>query len=212
MAPDRGLDVIHHYRIDQELGWLKDCPHIQLKANVSPRRAKYFKTSKGVAMLYVGTEKTNKIVAYPITNPDQNPNEGCLKWGEPTVIDAFGNGTAKNKPFLGEMRIKHDMLYVSDRNDNSFGAGNDSMSIFSINQDTGIPKFVRRFSVGSQAPKTFSFNAKGDKMVIGAQQSGRFVINSVNTTTGMPGAVANQSVVAPTNGMVGGLTSVLFAE
>ena len=220
LVPDVGLGMIHQFSIDQQTGRLSRCASFDLNPsdpNMTPRRLKFWMSPNQVPVLFAGMEKTSEIMKILVTNYNDTAAE-CLKFNRvKTMVSAFSQrGGPQTKSFIGEMRIKNNFLYVSNRGDETFEEDSgriDSISMLKINETNGDTTWVKQYATGGSYPRTMVFNAKGDKLVIGNQISGTVQVDTVNINTGDLTELANGSAIpAWASGKRNGLSSVVWAD
>ena len=104
-------------------------------------------------------------------------------------------------------------LYVSTRNDSSFGAGIDGIATFALTPGSANFNFTDAVSTYGAGPRTFDISFDGQFVAIGNQLSGEVVILSRDTKTGALGTeVASYVVTPPTNVTYLGLSSVIWDQ
>jgi 6-phosphogluconolactonase (cycloisomerase 2 family) len=103
-------------------------------------------------------------------------------------------------------------LTTSNRADNSFGANNDSLALFSLSS-SGDFTFQNIYPTYASYPRTMVINKAGDKVAIGNQNSASVTVVERNVTSGVFGRLLGSVVVGSTgsNGN-GGLSSVIWEE
>lgn len=123
-----------------------------------------------------------------------------------------GNSTAPSGTKLGEIRIKDNFLYTSNRNDKKFSP-NDSMTQYTIAADGSLTWTDNTSSYGTY-PRTFDINKAGTYVAIGDQTTANVAIVARDTTTGKLGKrVADLRIGAagrPEN--EDGVSAVVWAE
>ncbi|CZT04512.1 hypothetical protein WAI453_011540 [Rhynchosporium graminicola] len=205
LAPDLGADVIRIYKIDKASGKLTACPSYVEPGGTGPRHGVFW----GKDVLYVANELANSVHAFAVTYP----SSGCLTLTRSQSLTTMtGNKAAPVGTKVGELHVKGNFLYVSNRRDLSF-APNDSIATFSLSS-TGVMTFVDISSSGGTYPRTFSINKAGDLMAIGDQTTANVVVVKRDPATGQLGPQLASLRV----GSVGraenddGLSSVLWDE
>lgn len=130
-----------------------------------------------------------------------------------TLSPYEGNRSAVAGTKLGEIKVKDNFLYTSNRNDKKFSASEDSLSQFTISSDGSIAWTDTTSSYGTY-PRTFDINKVGDFVAIGDQTTANVAIVARDVRTGKLGKrVADLRI-----GTVGtpenedGLSAVVWAE
>jgi len=159
--------------------------------------------------LYIGNELANTVHEFTVTYPAS----GCIALSRTQVLTTLpGNETAPTGTKVGEVHIKDNFLYASNRRDLQFSP-NDSMASFSLG-DAGSMTFQQITSSGGTYPRTFSINKAGDLVAIGDQTTANVAVVKRDNTTGLLG----EQVASLRIGTVGtpenddGLSAVLWDE
>ncbi|KAG4442887.1 hypothetical protein IFR05_001591 [Cadophora sp. M221] len=205
LAPDLGADQIRIYKIDSTSGKLTDCPSYIEPGGTGPRHGVFW----GKDVLYVGNELANTVHVFAVSYPAS----GCLTLTRTQSLTSLpGNKTAPSGTKIGEVHVKDNFLYVSNRRDLSFSP-NDSIATFSLST-TGVMTFVDIISSGGTYPRTFSINNAGDLMVIGDQTTANVVVVKRDPVTGKLGPQVASLRVGVTGNAENddGLSSVLWDE
>jgi 6-phosphogluconolactonase (cycloisomerase 2 family) len=129
-----------------------------------------------------------------------------------TLTPYQGNATAPAGTKVGEIKVKGDFLYTTNRNDKKFNP-NDSLTQYTISSN-GTLKWTANTSSYGTYPRTFDINKAGDFVAIGDQTTSNVAIVPRDPTTGKLGErVADLRI-----GTVGtpenedGLSAVVWAE
>ncbi|KAK0115651.1 hypothetical protein ONS95_000079 [Cadophora gregata] len=205
LAPDLGADLIRIYKIDSTSGKLNDCPSYVEPGGTGPRHGVFW----GKDVLYVANELANTVHAFAVTYPAS----GCLTLTRTQSLTSLpGNRTAPTGSKIGEIHVKDNFLYVSNRRDLSFSP-NDSIATFSLST-TGVMAFLDIISSGGTYPRTFSINNAGDLMAIGDQTTANVVVVRRDPVTGRLGPQVASLRVGVTGNAENddGLSSVLWDE
>ena len=186
VVTDYGADKIRLFAINED--GFSAGPEYETPVESAPRHSK-FATVAGQTYLYVLEELANTITTYPVGNS----NDQLLYLLPPThVIDTFG-GTASaetlKKANAAEILISSDnkFVLVSNRHDGSF-PDSDSLATYSINAD-GSLSFMQLVPVGGIAPRHFTLNQAGDKVLVAVQESSKITVLERDPQTGMVGGI-----------------------
>lgn len=116
-----------------------------------------------------------------------------------------GSGSA------AEVHVAGNFVYASNRNDQAFGTGQDSLMTYTINQNGSLSVLEATNSHGWYA-RTFSVNSAGDLLAVGGQASSTVSIISRDPSTGrLRDLVARVQVgELGTDGGWDGLSSVVW--
>ncbi|CZR55570.1 uncharacterized protein PAC_05458 [Phialocephala subalpina] len=205
LAPDLGADLIRIYKIDASTGKLTACTPYTDTPGTGPRHATFW----GKNTLYVGNELANSVHSFSVSYPAG----GCITLTKlQTLTTMPGGKSAPSGTKVGEVHVKDNFLYASNRRDLTFSP-NDSMASFSLDT-SGTMTFQGLTSSGGTYPRTFQVNQEGDLVVIGDQTTANVVVVKRDVSTGLLGPqVASMRI-----GSVGqaendnGLSAVLWDE
>lgn len=129
-----------------------------------------------------------------------------------TLTPYQGNSTAVAGTKVGEIKLKDNFLYTTNRNDKKFKP-NDSLTQFTISSD-GTLAWTDITSSHGTYPRTFDINKAGDYVAIGDQTTSNVAVVARDTVTGKLGdLVANLRIgAAGTPENEDGLSAVVWAE
>jgi 6-phosphogluconolactonase (cycloisomerase 2 family) len=96
-----------------------------------------------------------------------------------------GNSSATQGTKVGEIKLKGNFLYTTNRNDKKFSP-NDSLTQFTIASDGALTWTATTSSYGTY-PRTFDINKAGDYVAIGDQTTANVAIVKRDTVTGKLG-------------------------
>lgn len=204
LAPDLGADLIRIYSIGSS-GNLTACTSYVENPGTGPRHGAFSTNGK---VLYVVNELANTVHAFSVAYAD-----GCILLTKFQVLTTIaGNQTAPAGTKVGEVHVKDNFLYASNRRDLSF-ASSDSIASFSLDS-SGSMSFIDIVSSGGTYPRTFDITKTGDFVVIGDQTTANIVVVQRDPETGTLGpALASMRI-----GSVGtaesdnGLSAVLWDQ
>lgn len=218
LVPDLGADLIRINKIEKSSGQLTECGAGKAPPGSGPRHGVFYtpetaksRVSRAAAgtMLYIANELTNSVGAWTVSYP----SGGCLSLGfKQTITPYQGNATAARGTKVGEIKVKGNFVYTSNRNDKKF-SGSDSITQYTIGTDGSLTWTDTTSSYGTY-PRTFDINKAGDFVAIGDQTTSNVAIVSRDTKTGKLGArVADLRIGStgiPEN--EDGLSAVVWAE
>lgn len=221
IVPDLGADQIRINKIDADSGKLTECPSGTPVGGTGPRHGVFWtpggrnssisrvRRQSSSPVLYIANELSNSVSAWGVTYEAG----GCLTLAHKQTITPYeGNATATRGTKVGEIHIKDNFLYTSNRVDKKFN-GNDSITQYTIGADGTLTWTAITSSHGTY-PRTFSINKAGTFVAIGDQTTANVAIVPRDPTTGKLGdLVANLRIGAtgvPEN--EDGLSAVIWAE
>lgn len=224
IIPDLGADIIRIYKIDKTSGQLTECPGAKPRPGTGPRHgafwvpsgAKSSRIRRGNAaaadgtVLFIANELSNTISGWGVTYPASG---GCMTLSlKDTLTPYSGNATAPQGTKVGEVHVKDNFVYTSNRNDKKFRP-NDSITQYTISS-TGSITFTENTSSFGTYPRTFDINKAGDYVAIGDQTTANVAIVKRDTTTGkLTGQAATLRIgTAGTPENEDGVSAVVWAE
>ena len=160
-------------------------------------------------MLFIADELSNSVSGWAVTYP----SGGCLTLTlKQTLTPYQGNATAVRGTKVGEIKVKGNFVYSSNRNDKKFN-GNDSITQYTISPNGSLSWTAITSSHGTY-PRTFDINKAGDYVAIGDQTTANVAIVTRDPKTGKLGdKVGDLRIGAagrPEN--EDGLSAVVWAE
>ena len=161
-------------------------------------------------MLFIANELNNSVSGWSVSYP----SGGCLTLTLKQTITPYANGaTAPQGTKVGEIRVKDNFLYSSNRNDKKFGSQADSITQYTISS-SGTLTFTELTSSYGWYPRTFEINKAGDFVAIGDQTTANVAIVKRDPATGkLTGQVANLRIgSAGTAENEDGVSAVVWAE
>lgn len=208
LTPDLGADRVRIFRIDSPSGELTNCADLVAAPGDGPRHGE-FGTFGDLEVLYVVNELSQSVSVWA----PEGSSDDCLSLVHLQTLSTYAPGT---EPPAGvkaaEVHVIDNFVYVSNRNDQSFGPERDSLAVYEVDPETGLLTFLELADAHGYFPRTFSINAKGDKIAIGGQTTSNVAILARNTTNGLiEGLIA--SVEVATDGTVNsedGLSAVVW--
>jgi 6-phosphogluconolactonase len=169
LAPDRGLDLVHVYRLDQA-GKLaaNDPPFARTRPGAGPRHLAFHPTRP---IAYVCDELDSTVTAYTF-----DPERGTLTPLQviPTLPVAFiGN----NAPAEIQVAPSGRFVYVSNR-------GHDSIAIFSVDPASGMLSPLGWEPTRGHTPRFFTLDPAGAMLYAANLESHTIVAFAVEAQTG----------------------------
>jgi 6-phosphogluconolactonase (cycloisomerase 2 family) len=160
-------------------------------------------------MMYVANELANTVTSFSVSYP----SSGCMAFEKQQELSPFpDNADAPSGTKVGEVHVKDNFVYNSNRADGSF-SGNDSIATWSLSS-TGAMTFQGLTNSYGTYPRTFAINAAGTYMAVGDQTTANVAILERDPSTGELGdLVANLRI-----GSIGhaenedGLSAVVWAR
>ncbi|KAK9320532.1 Lactonase, 7-bladed beta-propeller-domain-containing protein [Lipomyces orientalis] len=198
LVPDLGADLVYIFYVDPSTGQLEQLEPLAVTPGSGPRHAVFWtpRGSKGKpkeVYLYLVGELNNSLSAFKVT------------YSGKTGISFFksyeGSTYGERVPPVGskaaEIAIspENNHVVVSNRNDNTFGLGNDSFAVFSCANSFRNVTFLDLYPAYGSFPRQFSIN-KEDKMVAVALQNSHMVaITRWDKKAGAPGTLLAEKLL-----------------
>ena len=191
LVPDLGADLIRINKIDKTSGQLTECGSGKPAPGTGPRHGAFWSPAGATSRVRRGAEGTVLFVANELANTVSSwavsyPSGGCLTLTMKQSLTPYqGNSTAVRGTKVGEIKVKDNFLYTSNRNDKKF-APNDSMTQYTISADGSFAWTETTSSYGTY-PRTFDINKAGDFVAIGDQTTANVAIVARDIATGKLG-------------------------
>ena len=169
LIADKGLDIVHSYRLDQETGKLSPVQALKCHGASCPRHLWWHPNRRWV---YVNTEYTATIIA---CSYDQE--QGTLAPFQ--VVSALPDTVFDVNTMTSELVVDPSgrFLYISNRRHNS-------LSAFRIDQETGRLTLVNNVDCGGVKPRFFAIEPGGKYLFCGNQMSDNLVLFRIDQESG----------------------------
>lgn len=169
-VPDLGLDKIVSYRLNTSTGKLtpNDPAFTAVPPGFGPRHMMFGKSGK---FAYLLGEMSSKVItlSYDAAHGKLTPIQTIA------TIPADFKGEDNSAELA--MDTSGRFLYASNR-------GHDSVSLFSIDQRTGLLKLLQVESSGGKIPRSIAIDPSGRHLLAADQDSGRIVVFDRNRNSG----------------------------
>ncbi|KAK1068749.1 hypothetical protein LTR74_005407 [Friedmanniomyces endolithicus] len=213
IVPDLGADLIRIFSIDSTTGKLTTCTPAKAGAGDGPRHGVWWSPNDATVaglMLYTVNELGNSVTGWQASYP----HSGCLSLTKTQTLSTYESGAPPSSTLpvkAAEVHVRGNFLYAANRNDQTFGSGQDSLVTYNISS-AGVLDFVEATNAHAWYPRTFSVNQAGDMIAVGGQTSSNVAIIARNTVTGRLGSLlASIDVATPgTDGGEDGLSAVVW--
>ncbi|KAL2173288.1 Lactonase, 7-bladed beta-propeller-domain-containing protein [Thermothelomyces heterothallicus CBS 202.75] len=217
VVPDLGADLLRVFRINAETGELTACSEGQAGPGDGPRHVVFWKNADGLQKAYVVNELGNSVSAWDVEYPedDDAAAAGCLALNKTQTLSTYEPGTSGGPTTkAAEIRVVGNFLYASNRADETFGPGQDSIATYTIDEQTGELAWLEAANSYSYYPRTFEFNRDGTLVAVGGQTSSNVAIIARDPDTGKLGKlVANLEVGRKGRaGQEDGLSAVVWVQ
>jgi len=210
IVPDLGADLIRINRVDRSSGKLTECGAGKPVPGTGPRHGTFWGTGTNTT-LFIANELSNSISGWNVKYP--STSSGCLTLSVRDTLTPYqGNATAVAGAKVGEIHVKDNFVYISNRNDRTF-SGNDSITQYTIGADGKLTWTANTSSFGTY-PRTFDISKSGDYIAIGDQTTSNIAVVIRNRTTGRLGNLLASLRIGPvgTPENEDGLSAVVWAE
>lgn len=169
LIADKGLDLVHSYKLDRESGKLSLVQQLKCHGASCPRHIWFHPNRRWV---YINTEYTSTIIACRY-----NEENGTL---EPfQVVSALPDDFFDVNTMTSELAVHPNgkFLYISNRRVNNIGA-------FSIDQESGRLSPVGWVPCGGKKPRFFAIEPGGRYLFNGNQSSDTITLFEIDPVTG----------------------------
>lgn len=211
VVPDLGADLIRIFQINASNGMLTACPSVKTTSGDGPRHGAWWTkgTEAGkLTVLYTINELSKSVTAWTA----HYSASGCMSLDKIATISTSAPGKIGLSPGSGaEVHVAGNFVYASNRNDQAFGSGQDSLITYTINSNGSLSVLEATNSHGWYA-RTFSINNAGDLLAVGGQASSTVSIIARDPSTGRLGDLLARVQVGQlgTDGGWDGLSSVVW--
>ncbi|RMJ21813.1 Muc_lac_enz protein [Aspergillus sp. HF37] len=134
LVPDLGADLVRIFHINQETGLLEQQDPLEVGPGSGPRHGAFWthagdSDSTSCIKFFLVSELDNALTAYDV----EYPGDGTISLKQTYRGSTFGKMTVPDRAAAAEIAVTPDNnhILVSNRGDNTFGPGNDSMAVFS---------------------------------------------------------------------------------
>jgi 6-phosphogluconolactonase len=172
VIPDKGLDCIFTYRLDETAGTLNavDAPAAPAREGAGPRHVAFHPSG---VIAYVVNELDSTVTAYRL-----NPERGSM-----TPLQVL---SALPDTFVGHSRAAEIMVSKDGRFVYASNRGHDSIAIFSIDQPSGQLTNVGWVASQGRTPRFFTFDPSGIWLFVANEDSDTVVTFRIDPQTGLP--------------------------
>lgn len=211
IVPDLGADLIRIFQINSSNGMLTACPSVKTSPGDGPRHGAWWVQGTGtekLTVLYIINELSKSLTAWTVGYPVS----GYMSLDKIGTVSTSAPGTSGSGS-AAEVHVAGNFVYTSNRNDQAFGSGQDSLITYTINPNGSLSVLEATNSHGWYA-RTFSINNDGDLLAVGGQASSTVSVISRDPSTGRLGGllVSLQVGKKGADGGWDGLSSVVFVE
>lgn len=171
IVPDKGLDRVFLYRVDEKTGRLSEAgtPAIS-RPGAGPRHAAFSPDNR---FCYVVNELDSTISVYDYDAEGASLDLVQLISTLPAGFPAANTGSEIELSASGEF------LYASNR-------GHNSIAAFSVDRETGKIKPIGWDPTGGSVPRFFALTPDGTKLFVGNQGSHTIVEMDIDPASGLP--------------------------
>jgi 6-phosphogluconolactonase len=167
---DLGIDKVMIYELDAEMGSLKPAqiPYVDIEPGSGPR---HFAYHPNLAFAYVISELLNTVTAFKVDK--QNGNLETIQ--TITTLPKLFNDVS----YCADIHIHPNgkFLYGSNR-------GNNTIAIFSINQDSGELTPIDHTSTKGDWPRNFMIDKKGELLLVANQKTDDIYVFEIDEKSG----------------------------
>ena len=180
---DLGIDKMIISTLEDNKLVQKDDLSYSFPAGTGPRHITY---SKATNFYYVLSELTSEIFVFKYNSNSKIPFENIQ-----TLSSLPKNYTDEKSGAAIRVHKSNKFLYTSDR-------GNNSLSLFLINQADGKLQYIDTFSCNGNSPRDFQIDPTGNFLLSANENSDNISIFSINQSTGILTFIKSETIPTPT--------------
>lgn len=185
IVPDLGTDKIHIYQLNNETGKMSAHTTLDMEPGAGVRHVAFHPTQP---YMYAINELNSTLVAYRYSASDGSWEQLTIV---PTLPDNYkADPDDPNYPADVHVHPNGKFLYGSNR-------GHDSIVIYAIDEETGIPRQIGHQSTLGHWPRAFMIEPDGKYMLVGNQYSHTVQVFRINGETGELEHVSKLDLPAP---------------
>ncbi|MBV8830994.1 MAG: lactonase family protein [Acidobacteriaceae bacterium] len=181
-VPDLGLDEIRLYRIDPENAKLgpTDPPFVKVQPGSGPRHLAFSPDGKYAYLIH-------ELESFVTVFARNSENGVLLPLQKVSTLPAGFKG--ENGPAEVAVDKAGKFVYASNR-------GPGTIAVFAVNRGDGKLNQIQVAETGGTFPRAFEFDPTGRFLLVGDQKANRFVIFSIDPTTGKLSLTVNKFEVS----------------
>lgn len=181
---DLGIDKMIISTLEDNNLIQKDDLSYSFPAGTGPRHITYSKTNP---FYYVLSELTSEVFVFKYKSKSEIPFENIqILSSLPKKYTGEKSGSAVR------IHKSNKFLYTADR-------GNNSLSLFFINQADGKLTYIDTFSSNGISPRDFQLDPTGKFLLCANENSDNISIFSINQTTGILTFISSETIPTPTS-------------
>ncbi|KAL4930276.1 Lactonase, 7-bladed beta-propeller-domain-containing protein [Aspergillus undulatus] len=186
LVPDLGADVVRIFYIDPTTGALEQQQSLEVSPGSGPRHAVFWspqdanpaKNCSVQTRFYLVTELDNLLRGYDVTYSKDGRSMFFSQFYEENTYDGE---TPPDGSKAAEIALSPDNahLIISNRLDNTFGPGKDSLAVFSLLDSAQSHNvfFSGLYPAYGTSPRHFSISPDGDMLAIALQNNKTVVVS-----------------------------------
>ena len=169
LAADLGLDKVLVYRFDPARGSLEAAGDADLKPGSGPRHLAFHPDGRRV---YVINELSSTLTAFRY-----EAEKGALQGIGTVSTLPEGHGDRNNSTAEIVIHPSGKFVYGSNR-------GHDSIALFALDAESGMPRLVECRPTGGKTPRNFTVDASGRWLLAANQDSDTITVFRIDPSTG----------------------------
>ncbi len=183
LVPDLGMDKVLIYEFDDTNAKLKPAnpPFATVKPGSGPRHLAIHPNGK---LVFVLSEMSSTITTFAFDSKTGTMKERTTV---STLPESFEGNSSTAEIFV---HPNGRFVYASNR-------GDDSIAVFSIDEDTGTLTSIQRQPTGGKTPRNFNIDPSGNWLLAANQESGTISIFKIDPQSGKL-TMTGQSINVPT--------------
>ncbi|MEN8662701.1 MAG: lactonase family protein [Lentimonas sp.] len=175
-SPDLGTDRVEIYALDASKAILTPAGKAEVTGGTKgPRHMKFSKDGK---FAYVLNELSMEIATYTA-----NAQTGALEYIE--SVSTMEDRSDIEKMNCAEIRVHPNGKFIYNSNRDLLGNGRDAISVYSIDEATGLLTLIQNEPARVWVPRNFNIEPSGQWLITGGQKSKNLAIFKLDSTTGL---------------------------
>ncbi|KAA8646838.1 uncharacterized protein ATNIH1004_005513 [Aspergillus tanneri] len=186
LVPDLGADLVRIFQVNPTTGGLEEQEPFAVAPGSGPRHAVFWTPSRvrqaqlRDVRFYLVSELDNHLRGYDV----KYSQNGTISFSQFYDANTYGGATPPTGSKAAEIAIspENNHLVISNRNDNMFGPGNDSIAVFSIASGWREPSpvsFLGLYPAYGSFPRQFDMSQK-DVVALALQSSQKVAVAQWN--------------------------------
>ncbi|KAF7590656.1 hypothetical protein BBP40_002547 [Aspergillus hancockii] len=203
LVPDLGADYVRVYHINPSTGLLEEQEPLVASPGSGPRHGVFWTpngphsgSTKDVRF-YLASELNSHLTGYNV----KYTRQGTLSFHKFYETTTYGGAKPPADSTAAEITISpgNSHVVISNRNDNTFGAGNDSVAVFTVADPSGSffedVTFTGLYPAYGSIPRQFEIEGEEGKIALALQNSHRVAVAGWDEKAGSAGPLLAETTL-----------------